>query len=118
MTYNQWLKENPKTASESLEDWRIRAREAKRGLVEKPIQRPLEVSNIKVTISKGYVLDGDEISQDRINRAITALSPAPEGTAVQWKTADNFFVDLTKNDLIEALMLAGLEMTKIWKKWG
>ena len=57
--------------------------------------------------------DGDEISQSRMLRAIQIAAVTGE-TATQWKLADNSIVDVTLDELKEALMLAGKEMSKIW----
>ena len=59
------------------------------------------------------VFDGDEISQSRMLRAIQIAAVTGE-TATQWKLADNSIVDVTLDELKEALMLAGKEMSKIW----
>ena len=57
--------------------------------------------------------DGDEVSQGRMLRAIQIAAVTGE-TATQWKLADNSIVDVTLDELKEALMLAGKEMSKIW----
>ena len=59
------------------------------------------------------VFDGDEISQSRMLRAIQIAAVTGE-TATQWKLANNSIVDVTLDELKEALMLAGKEMSKIW----
>jgi len=71
------------------------------------------VSQIKVTTTAGNTFDGDEISQARMDRAITILSSgfAP---SVNWVLADNRVIDATAAELIEALALAGQAQAAIW----
>ena len=71
------------------------------------------VNNIKVTTTSGKVFDGNETSQDRMVRAINIASISGQ-TETQWKLADNTIVMVTLDELKEALMLAGQEMSKIW----
>lgn len=71
------------------------------------------VSRIKVTTSTGKVFDGDEKSQDRMVRAIN-IATITGDTTTQWKMADNTVVDVTLEELKEAIALAGQEMSRIW----
>ncbi len=71
------------------------------------------VSRIKVTTSTGKVFDGDEKSQERILRAIN-IATITGDTTTQWKMADNTIVEVTLEELKEALALAGKEMSRIW----
>ncbi len=71
------------------------------------------VSRIKVTTSTGKVFDGDEKSQERILRAIN-IATITGDTTTQWKMADNSIVEVTLEELKEALSLAGQEMSRIW----
>ena len=71
------------------------------------------VSRIKVTTDTGKVFDGDEKSQERILRAIN-IATITGDTTTQWKMADNTVVDVTLEELKEALALAGKEMSRIW----
>jgi hypothetical protein len=73
--------------------------------------RDLAVSNILVEY-QGVVYQGDEISQDRMNRAINGLPD--DITTITWKDVDNNFQQLTRIDLKEILFLAGQEQTRIW----
>lgn len=76
-------------------------------------QRIIDVSNIIVATSTGKVFDGDEASQDRMVRAIN-IATITGATATKWKMADNSIVEVTLDELKEALALSGLEMSKIW----
>jgi len=71
------------------------------------------VSNIIVTTTTGKTFDGDEISQDRMLRASSIASITGQ-TTTQWKLADNTIVEVTLEELKEALVLAGQEMSRIW----
>lgn len=71
------------------------------------------VSRIIVTTSTGNVFDGDELSQDRMLRALQ-ISSITGQTTTYWKLADNNIVEVTLSELEEALTLAGVEMSRIW----
>jgi len=71
------------------------------------------VSEIIVTTTTGKVFDGDELSQDRMLRAL-AIADLNGQTETQWKMADNSVQTVTREDLKEALTLAGLAMSEIW----
>jgi len=71
----------------------------------------LAVSQIKVTTESGKVFDGDELSQNRMARAVTASSA---GDTTRWKLADNTQATVTHEELKEALLLSGEAMTAIW----
>lgn len=75
--------------------------------------RQIAVDNIKVTTASGRVFDGDETSQGRMARAILALNAA-QAPATEWVLADNTKVQVTKEELTEAMILAGLEQTRLW----
>lgn len=82
-------------------------------------QRDAAVAAIKVTTTAGNVFDGDEISQGRMTRAVVALSnsnpgAAPPGPTVNWVLADNTVIQATKDELAEALILAGGAQAAIW----
>lgn len=68
------------------------------------------VSRIVVEVD-GMKFDGDETSQNRMARSIVALN---EGETVQWVLADNTIAQITKEQLRQALRLAGEAQTAIW----
>ena len=78
---------------------------------EKKELRTLLVANIEVEYN-GIVYQGDEISQDRMSRAINGLPD--DTTTISWKAKDNSSKELTRLDLKEILFLAGQEQTRIW----
>ena len=86
-------------------------RQAQR-LQELKAAREIEVANIKVTTQSGKTFDGDEKSQDRMSRAINSLNP---GETTLWILADNTpDPNVSREELQEALRLAGAAHTAIW----
>ena len=79
--------------------------------------RTQEVEAIVVTLADTItVLDGDEISQGRISRAIAGL---PDDITTQtWIGANGDVYSLTKPKLQEALVLAGEAQTAIWVNYA
>ena len=57
--------------------------------------------------------NADEISQDRLNRAINAL---PDGQTITWIDADDNKRVLTKNDCLTGLQIAGKMQTELFVK--
>lgn len=79
---------------------------------EKKIERQTAVDNIIVEID-GLPFDGDEVSQNRMSRAIVALQAAGV-LATYWTLADNLTTMVTVSQLEKALVAAGLAQTAIW----
>lgn len=75
--------------------------------------RQAEVDVIVVTTTSGKMFDGDEQSQDRMSRAINALNPEE---TTSWVLSDNTPTMVTREELQEALRLAGAAQTTIWVK--
>jgi hypothetical protein len=75
--------------------------------------RQVAVDNIKVTTQTGCTFDGDEISQGRMSRAIIALDAAGQASTT-WVLSNNVPTTVTRTDLVEALVLAGQEQTRLW----
>ena len=74
-------------------------------------ERQALVDAIVVDID-GMKFDGDEISQNRMARAM-GLADSPDETTV-WKLADNTFAQVTADQLRRGARAAGDEMTRIW----
>lgn len=74
-------------------------------------QRQAAVDQIVVTTASGRAFDGDETSQDRMARAICALLP---GEQTLWVLASNIPAQVSREELVEALRLAGQAQTAIW----
>jgi hypothetical protein len=75
-------------------------------------QRQEAVDSIIVE-HKGKKFQGDEVSQDRIARAILSLS---DGDVINWVALDNTEVELTKADLQTILTQAREQQSLIWNK--
>lgn len=78
-------------------------------------ERAAAVSKITVEVD-GMVFDGDETSQDRIARTITAATAAgygPDDTTT-WVLHDNIVATVTIKQLSQALLAAGLKQTELW----
>jgi hypothetical protein len=69
------------------------------------------VSDILVTTQTGKVFDGDEVAQGRIARAILSLEPLEETI---WVLANNVPTMVSREELQEALRLAGIAQTQVW----
>jgi len=73
--------------------------------------REVAVRAIKVTTAAGNTFDGDEVSQNRMSRAVSGLEP---GASISWVLADNMSAAIPREELKEALLLAGSAATAIW----
>ena len=79
-------------------------------LAKAKAERAAYVAELVVTVDD-MQFDGDETSQDRMARSIIALN---DGETVQWVLADNTIAQVTKEQLRQALRLAGEAQTAIW----
>ncbi|MFB0774317.1 DUF4376 domain-containing protein [Aeromonas salmonicida] len=75
--------------------------------------RQQSVNGITVKVG-GMVFDGDELSQNRMARAVAAAD-FPEQT-VAWTLADNTIAVVTVAQLKQALYLAGTRQTELWSE--
>lgn len=69
------------------------------------------VSRIKVTTTAGNCFDGDEESQGRMARAIVGMD---DGDSILWVLADNSGIQASRDELREALRLAGAAQAAVW----
>ena len=83
---------------------------AAEALAKAKAERAEYVAKLVVTVDN-LQFDGDETSQDRMARSCVALN---EGETVQWVLADNTIAQVTKEQLRQALRLAGEAQTAIW----
>lgn len=83
---------------------------AKEKMMNAKIERADYVSKLIVEVD-GLLFDGDETSQDRMARSIVALN---DGETVQWVLANNTIVNVSKEQLRQALRLSGEAQTAIW----
>lgn len=79
-------------------------------------QRGVEVDAITVEV-EGMVFDGNEQSQQRMDRAARTMEQMTIPT-MRWKLSDNSFVDVTASQLTQATALAGQQQADIWEKFG
>lgn len=80
-------------------------------LAVKKAERAKIVSEIVVTTQAGNRFDGNEDAQNRMSRAING---ALDGESMPWILADNSMAMVSKEELREALRLAGLEQSRVW----
>lgn len=83
---------------------------AAEALAKAKAERAEYVAKLVVTVDD-LQFDGDETSQDRMARSCVALN---DGETVQWVLADNTIAQVTKEQLRQALRLAGEAQTAIW----
>ena len=78
-------------------------------------ERAEAVSRITVTVD-GMVFDGDEISQERMARTITAAVATGEAmtATTTWVLADNEVAQVSIEQLARALREAGERQTELW----
>lgn len=76
-------------------------------------ERAAQVAAIVVEV-KGRLYQGDELSQGRMVRSVTASHS--DSDVVRWTLADNAAVDVPISEIREALRLAGLRQTAIWNE--
>lgn len=89
-------------------------------LAEAKQERAEEVSKITVEVD-GLIFDGDEDSQTRMARTITASQALglPEDSTISWAMADtnaNKVEQVTIAQLSKALYLAGCKQSELWCK--
>lgn len=75
--------------------------------------RQAKVDAITVSVD-GLVFDGDEISQGRMARAVTAADVLAD--TIYWTLHDNSVVLVTAQQLKTACHLAGEAQTRIWNE--
>ena len=102
--YKQWCEAGNSPSIDETKPQEVLINEAKSA-------RPAQLAVLKVTTTSGLTFDADEISQDRMVRAISALSPLE---TIDWVLANNTCQSITREELQEALSLAIQEVTQIW----
>lgn len=76
-------------------------------------ERTQAVQNLTVTTSSGNTFDADETSQTRMARALSVLD---DGEYTLWVLADNTPIQASREELKEALRLAGEAQSNLWVK--
>lgn len=102
--YRTWCEQGNSPAIDDTKPQEVLINEAKAG-------RPAQIAVLKVTTTGGLMFDADEVSQDRMVRAIAALEPMQ---TIDWVLADNTCQEISREVLQEALQLAITEVTSIW----
>lgn len=74
-------------------------------------QRAVNVESITVDVDN-MVFDGDELSQQRMARAVLLMTRSDEKTL--WTLADNTQIEVTKAQLKQACLLAAQKQTELW----
>lgn len=84
-------------------------------LAQAKAERADAVSRITVTVD-GMVFDGDETSQERMSRTITAAVATGEdmSATTTWVLADNTIAQPSIQQLAQALRAAGEKQTALW----
>ena len=84
-------------------------------LAQAKAERADAVSRITVTVD-GMVFDGDETSQERMARTITAAVATGEdmSATTTWVLADNTVAQVSMQQLAQALRAAGEAQTELW----
>lgn len=84
-------------------------------LAQAKAERADAVSRITVTVD-GMVFDGDETSQERMARTITAAVATGEdmSATTTWVLADNTVAQVSMKQLAQALRSAGEAQTELW----
>lgn len=84
-------------------------------LAQAKAERADAVSRITVTVD-GMVFDGDETSQERMARTITAAVATGEdmSATTTWVLADNTVAKVSIKQLAQALRAAGEQQTQLW----
>lgn len=88
----------------------------KQELFKAKSERADAVSKITVEVD-GMIFDGDETSQDRMSRTISAAMALGVDTNTEkrtWVLADNTIAEVTVAQLAKALRLAGDTQTSLW----
>lgn len=90
---------------------------AQKKLEDAKSERATAVENIKVWVD-GMEFDGDEKSQERLSRTITAATAtgASMNDYMTWVLADNTVAQVTIAQLAQALRKAGEKQTELWTK--
>ena len=82
--------------------------------IAKKEARGYELSKLIIDVD-GYTLDADETSQERLSRAYGMLG---DGELMPWKDANNIFVNLPKDTIKSAIIMAGTKQTELWAKYA
>ncbi len=111
----EWIKEGSQPDPAFTEEERLEYFKNKKINYLKQMRDKL-VNEIAVTLESGEYLDGNELAQTRMSRAIQALPD--DTTTLDWIDTNNNTIQLTKPKFKEALVLAGQKQTEIFTKFN
>ena len=111
MEVQEWLKTN--TAQLAYTKAERGAYLLKQSITAWKQTRQVKIDAIEVTY-KGVIYQGDETSQTRMTKAITALPDST--TTVPWTAKNNTIQNLTKVDLQVILLDAGTQQSVLWNQ--
>lgn len=109
----EWLKIDGNTPEPEYTEAEIAEAGKKKAILDWKAARQALVDAIEVELG-GVVYQGDEVSQTRMARAIVAMPDAT--TTIEWIAKDNTAHALTKADLSQILLLAGIKQAAIWNE--
>lgn len=115
IAYLEWFDQGGRPESVETRDPAAKAAEQLREYLKQ--ERAKAVDSIIVTTESGKSFDGDETSQQRMSRAIQTLQIANQ-TSTSWVLSNNEVAEVSIQELAEALMLAGLEQSRIWMSYA
>lgn len=115
LAYLAWFEQGGRPESVETRDPAEKAAEQLREYLKQ--ERAKAVDSIIITTESGKSFDGDETSQQRMSRAIQTLQIANQ-TSTSWVLSNNEIAEVTIAEFAEALMLAGLEQSRIWMSYA
>lgn len=112
---DEYAKAHPESVTEEHPHVPSAEELAAQALAQAKVERAATVAAITVEVD-GMVFDGDEKSQERMARTITAATAtgASMDDTTTWVLHDNTVAQVTVRQLATALRLAGEEQTRLW----
>jgi len=111
----EYNKKNPPVEFIELQNKINKIKEFENKFKELKKNRDLKVGSIVVELSTGEKLNGDELSQTRLSRALNGLIDDEE---ISWIDSKNETIKLNKDKIIKALRLAGEQQTSIFVEYN
>jgi len=71
--------------------------------------------NLKPIVVNGNLFDANQLSQQRINGAVTLAMLAPDSWTIEWTLADNTTVTLTKQDILDLGIAIGTRTSQVFE---
>lgn len=115
LAYVAWVEEGNNPEIVETRDLEAKLEQQRREYSK--VERAKAVDAIVVTIESGKKFDGDEVSQQRMSRAIQTMQIVNQ-PSTSWVLATNEVSEVTVQELAEALMLSALEQSRIWMQYA